>query len=184
MMSLVAKLKSESDISFGKPVHEDKAKNEDYDAYEKRIWQQRAHTSNGNVVIPPAMFHGSLIEAARYTGMNIKGKGKATYTKHFMGGVMITEPINTGLTLEDLEPQWVYVPSDGKRGGSTRVFRCFPLLHEWEGDLEVSVLDDQITMDIFKFHLEAAGLYIGIGTFRPAKGGHHGRFSVVSIKNK
>ena len=45
-----------------------------------------------------------------------------------------------------------------------------------------SILDDQITKNIFEEHLKAAGIYIGIGTFRPIKGGYHGRFSVTSLE--
>ena len=44
------------------------------------------------------------------------------------------------------------------------------------------ILDDTITEDVFKEHLEEAGKFIGIGRFRPRNNGFYGRFAVDKIE--
>jgi len=51
----------------------------------------------------------------------------------------------------------------------------------WEGDVIFYVLDDTITEKVFRYHLEQAGKFIGIGRFRPRKNGFYGRFEVVDL---
>jgi len=182
MIRLKCHLKSESDLTFGKAIREEKGANEDYDQFEERTWRLKAHTNNGKVTIPGTMFHQSLIETAKFLGKKIRGRGSATYTNHFKAGIVIENCIDLEIALEELEPEWVFVPADGKKGSGSRVYKCFPLIRSWEGDLFVTILDDQITKNIFEEHLKAAGIYIGIGTFRPIKGGYHGRFSVTSLE--
>jgi hypothetical protein len=182
MFRVKAELKSTSEISFGKPIREKKIENEDYDQFEERIWRLRAHTQNNHVVIPPTMFKGALEEAAKYLSLKISGGRGATYTKHFKAGIVVENCIELDISPKELEPQWVHVPADGKKGGGSRVYKCFPLIHSWKGELFVTILDSKITMGVFEEVLKAAGVFIGIGTFRPINGGYHGRFSVESIK--
>jgi hypothetical protein len=44
------------------------------------------------------------------------------------------------------------------------------------------LFDDKVPEDVFEIHLHDTGQYIGIGRFRPERGGYYGRFAVVSIK--
>jgi hypothetical protein len=39
-------------------------------------------------------------------------------------------------------------------------------------------LDDTITEEVFKLHIEQAGQFIGLGSFRPRNNGYYGRFKV------
>jgi hypothetical protein len=123
-----------------------------------------------------------LKSAATYLSIQIPGQGKAKYTKHFQSGVMVTEPITLDIKKEDVKHEWVFVPSDGRRGGTTRVEKCFPLIEEWEGEVDFYIFDDIITKDVFEKVLREAGQIMGIGRFRPNNWGYYGRFRVESIK--
>ena len=71
----------------------------------------------------------------------------------------------------------LYVPSDGKRGGTTRVIKHFPKIDEWAGKIAFYILDETITKDVFQRHLDDAGNFIGVGRFRPRQNGYYGRFT-------
>jgi hypothetical protein len=53
---------------------------------------------------------------------------------------------------------------------------------KWAATFDVIVLDPIISAEIFEEMLTMAGMFIGIGRFRPEKGGTNGRFRVESIK--
>ena len=44
----------------------------------------------------------------------------------------------------------------------------------------ISAANKNITtaQDVFSYHLKQAGMFIGVGTFRPRNGGYFGRFEV------
>ena len=150
--------------------------------YEERTWKERVHyDKDGHVFIPPMSFKNCLSEAARYLSNKIPGKQNATYTKHFEAGVLVTEGITLPVTRETLQGQWLNVPSDGRRGGSKRVWKCFPVIPEWSGAVLFYVFDETITQDVFEYHLMQAGSFIGIGRFRPRNNGFYGRFKSVNF---
>lgn len=177
------KLESVSPYSQGRYHNTEKLPKELHANHEKRTWREKAHVNeNGNVFIPPMAFANCIKEAATYLSISIPGKGKSTYSKHFQAGVMVTEPLDIGITKEDIHPEWVFVPSDGRRGGTTRVEKCFPLIKNWSGTVEFYIFDDIITQEIFEKVLRDAGQIIGIGRFRPKNWGYYGRFKVVNIE--
>jgi hypothetical protein len=152
------------------------------DVYEMRTWMNRLHsTEDGFVFIPPMSFKKSLETSARFLGMQIKGRGKSTYTKHFKAGVLVTEGLVLPIKKDDVPGEVYFVPSDGRAGGGSRVKRKFPVIREWEGDVTFYILDDTITQDVFEVHLKEAGNFIGIGRFRPENGGFYGRFAVDKV---
>jgi hypothetical protein len=71
--------------------------------------------------------------------------------------------------------------ADGVRGSGKRVLRRFPLIASWEASFDVFILDPIITEDVFREMVEIAGMFIGIGRFRPEKGGTNGRFRIKSL---
>ena len=179
MRQIVASLKSVSPYSQSRFHNEEKLEKEGHDDYEKRTWIKRLHINeDGKVLIPPMSFKNCLSECARYISMQIPGKGKATYTKHFEAGVMVTGPLVLDITEDQVKGEWLHVPSDGRRGGTKRVLKCFPYVPQWDGDVIFYIFDDTITEDVFKYHLEQAGKFIGIGRFRPRNNGFYGRFTV------
>lgn len=151
--------------------------------YETRTWREKAHVNkDGYVFIPPMVFKNSLSEAAKYISMSIPGKGKSTYTKHFEAGAQVMDCLTLPIKKEETRGLWLFCPSDGKRGGTRRVHKCFPVVDEWMGDVVYYIWDDIITLDVFKIHLEQCGKFIGIGMSRPRNNGFFGRFVVNGIK--
>ena len=92
------------------------------------------------------------------------------------------DPIEIGVVAKDVPGEELFVPSDGKRGGSRRVTRVFPLITRWEGTAIIHVIDETITEDVLVRHLTEAGNLIGMGRFRPRNNGYYGRFSLVSME--
>lgn len=84
-------LTSQSPYSQSKPHSTPKLNKENANDYEARTWHQRLHVDAEGVVIPAMAFKNCLSEAAKFTSKQIPGKGKATYTKHFDAGVLVTE---------------------------------------------------------------------------------------------
>lgn len=132
-------------------------------------------------MIPPMAFKNCIAEAAKFLSVQIPGKGKATWTKHFEAGILVVEPLVLPITADKVQCAWIHANADGIRGSGKRVMRCFPMILEWAGEVEFLVLDDLITEDVFRYHLEQAGKLIGVGRFRPRQGGFNGRFIVKNL---
>lgn len=177
------KLRSVSPYSQSKYHKSEKLSKELHADYEERTWREKTHyTDDGIVYIPPMAFANCIKEAATYLGLSVPGKGRSKYTKNFQAGVMVTDPLKLDVKKDDVLPEWVFVPSDGRRGGTTRVEKCFPLIKEWSGVVDFYIFDDIITKDVFEKVLREAGQIIGIGRFRPKNWGYYGRFKVEAIK--
>lgn len=185
MKTATATLKSITPYSQGKYHESPRLEKEAPDAYEQRTWRERLHYhEDGQVFIPPMAFKNCLAEAAKYLSLKIPGKGKATFTKHFEAGVVVTEGLNLSISKQDVKSESLLVPSDGRRGGGSRVKKIFPLIPSWQGVVVFHVLDDIIDEKTFEYVLQQAGLFIGIGRFRPRNSGYYGRFNFEKIEWK
>ena len=183
MKTVIATLKSVSPYSQSRYHGTDKIDREIPKDYEARTWRERLHVNqDGYVFIPPMAFKNALSEAAKFMSIQIPGKGKATYTKHFEAGILVMDGLVLPVKKDDVPGEWLFLPSDGKRGGGKRVEKCYPVIHEWAGDVTFHVLDEIITPDVFEEHLMRAGQFIGLGRFRPRNNGYYGRFTVENIK--
>jgi hypothetical protein len=119
--------------------------------YEERTWRERAHVDGeGRLFIPPMAFKNCLAEIAKYLSVQIPGKGKATYTKHFLSGILVMENLALGIKPDDVASTPVYCNADGVRGSGKRVMRYFPTIHDWSGDVQFHVIDDVIKPDVFE----------------------------------
>lgn len=182
MKTAIVRLKSTSPYSQSKHYTTPKLPKEGDSDYEARTWRDRLHvTQDGRVFVPPMSFKNCLSEAAKYLGIKIPGNGKATYTKNFEAGILVTDALILDVKVEDVKGEWLFVPSNGMRGSGKRVNKCFPVIHEWTGTVTFYVLDETITKDVFINHLKQAGAFIGIGRFRPRNNGFYGRFNVESV---
>jgi hypothetical protein len=182
MRTIIATLKSISPYSQSKHYETPKLNKESSSDYEERTWRDRMHTDEkGCIFIPPMQFKNCLSDAAKYLSIQIPGKGKTTYTKHFEAGVLVVKGFSLGIKKQDVPGEWYFVPADGRRGSGKRVKKCFPVFQSWKGDVEFIILDDTITEEIFRYHLEQAGSFIGIGRFRPRNNGFYGRFMVEDL---
>lgn len=183
MRKAICKLVSQSPYSQGRYHNSEKNSKELSADYEKRTWREKCNTDpEGNIIIPPMAFANCLKEAATYLSISIPGQGKSKYTKNFQSGVLVFQPLCLDINKEDVKPEWVFVPSDGRRGGTTRVEKCFPLIEKWSGEVTFYIFDDIITKEVFEKVLREAGSIIGVGRFRPKNWGYYGRFSVEEIK--
>lgn len=156
---------------------------ESRDAYDARTWREKLNVSpmTGAVIIPAHGMHQALASAAKYTGKQIPGQGKKTWTAKFTTGIAILSEIDTGLSPEAATVIVISANADGVRGSGKRVPRRFPIFYEWSATFEVHILDPIITEPVFREMLEIAGMFIGIGRFRPEKGGQNGRFRIEAI---
>jgi hypothetical protein len=179
MRIVTAHLESVSPYSQSRHYTTPKKDKESAKDYEARTWRDRLHVNaEGFVFMPPMAFKNCLSEAAKYLGIQVPGKGKATYTRNFEAGVLVVDGITLGVKADEVEGEWLFVPSDGKRGGGKRVDKCFPVIRQWSGEVQFYILDETITAEVFQKHLEEAGKFIGIGRFRPRNNGFYGRFRV------
>lgn len=182
MKTVVANIEGVSPYSQSRHYTTEKLPKELPKDYEARTWRDRLHTTeDGEVFIPPMAFKNCIAEAAKFLSVQVPGKGKATYTKHFEAGVLVTDALRLGIKAADVPGEWLFLPSDGIRGSGKRVDKCYPIIHKWGGKVTFYVLDETITADVFKHHLEQAGAFIGIGRFRPRNNGFYGRFRVSDI---
>lgn len=191
MKTVVASLKSISPYSQGRHYVPDEKAGEVPRDREARTWRERMHVNaEGYAFIPPMAFKNSLSEAAKFLSIQIPGKGKATFTKHFEAGILVVDPLILPVKKEEVVGEWQFVPSDGRRGGGSRVDKCFPVFSEWNGTVTYHVLDETVftkintpdgQMTAFEWHLRQSGAFIGIGVFRPRNNGFYGRFEVQKI---
>jgi hypothetical protein len=163
----------------------EKNDNETHDDFDKRAWPQHLHVDDkGEVFIPAVSILQGLAAAASYLGKggDLKKKGSSTWAQNFNCGLAVARGPSLGKTQTDARTERVYCNSDGKRGSGKRVWRTFPIFDQWASTLTIHILDDTIPETIFAKVLEAFGLFIGIGRYRPQNGGYLGRFTVKKME--
>jgi len=183
MREFIVSLRGVSDYGQNRYYETPKLPKETHLDYEDRTWRDRLHVNeDGYVFIPPTAFKNCLSECAKYLSIQIPGKGKSTYTKHFEAGVLVTEPVVLPIKKEEVQKYPQLVPADGTRGGKKRVMKNFPVIHNWKADVRFLIFDETITKKVFADHIKQAGQFIGIGVFRPRNNGYWGRFAVDNIE--
>ena len=188
MIEVIAKIKGISPMGQSRAIQSKRDTGEGPDDHEERTWKERLHTDeNGVAVIPPMAIKNCLADCAKYLSESVPGKGKSTYTKHFEAGILCLEPASLGIKAKDVQGTKLHVPSDGIKGGAKRVYRYFPTIPTgWEAECHITVMDPILISKPEKIHeyFVHAGKFIGLGCFRPRRGGFWGRFTVESFKTK
>ena len=183
MKNVTFTIKGISPYSQSKHIMEPRKERETAEDWEKRTWRERLHYDDkGQVYIPPMSIKSSIAECAKFLSIQIPGKGKSTYTKHFDAGLLCAEPVFLDVKKDDVPGEWLFLNADGVRGSGKRVMKCYPRIENWEGTVHMTILDDTITQDVFEHHLKRAGQFIGIGRFRPRNGGYYGRFTYDNLQ--
>jgi hypothetical protein len=158
---------------------------ESRDAYDARTWRSKlsvaALEGRSTVVIPAHGLHQCIAAAAKYSKRQIPGQGKATWTAKFTAGIMLTDDPALGIDPATVSSVTISANADGVRGSGKRVPRRFPVIPAWEASFDIYILDPIITEDVFREMVEIAGMFIGIGRFRPQNGGTNGRFKIKSL---
>lgn len=180
-------LKSFSPYSQSRLHDEPKLKGEQAGEYDKRTWMAKAHiTPIGTLGIPASSLTQAIAEAAKYSKKQIPGQGKATWTAKFKSGIMLTDTlVDTGIVLTEHDYLDVMCDAQGKTGSavSSRVSRRFPQVPSWSATFDVWILDPIITEEVFREMVDLAGMFIGIGRWRPVmNGGQNGRFTIEKLK--
>jgi hypothetical protein len=197
-----------TDLMFGKPVTSQKKDNETHEQFEERTWKEKISvTKEGQVMLNPFCVTNSLVNAGEWLKRKVPGEQRATFTKRFRCGVSPGEqvllylsnskPAEVGdlksqklhdpagpcrVTIDDIDPVRIFVPSTGERGGSKRVFRIFPTLHDWIAKGNCYIFDGKIDRDVFFDHLVCVGRFVGWGSMRVGNGGINGRFAVTKCE--
>lgn len=181
MRTLTATLESISPYSQSNFFASEPEPKESKGAFEARCWREKMHVdSEGYMVIPPMSLKYSVDEACKRLALQVPGEGKTRYTKYLEAGYFVSSPPRTNWKADDVQGEWLMQDPNGKKGkaGGARVRRCFPTVPSWTATVEFVLLDDKITKEIFMQCLESAGLFVGIGRFRPENQGYYGRFKV------
>lgn len=178
-----------SPYSQSKVYDVEREQGEGPDDFAKRTWRHYLHTTaGGEIFIPPNAVKNCLSESARYMNIGIPGKGKSTYTKHFVAGVQVVRPILLGVKAKDIRAEKLFLPADGRPGSGKRVWKYLPIIETWGGVIEIIVLDETVLqtsrttgLSILEDVIRGAGQFIGLGRFRPRNGGYYGRFDLVKL---
>lgn len=160
---------------------------ESHDAFDIRTWREKLTTNKDGQVCIPAMALKQCIDTAAYKlGEKVPGRRTSTFKNFFASGFFCNGdvPIANGkpIAKKDVESVQISANSDGQRGSGKRVPRRFPQMPKWAGVAEFTILDDVITREVFERHVRAAGIVVGIGRFRPEKGGTNGRFRATKFE--
>jgi hypothetical protein len=164
----------------------DRESHEDYDI---RTWRDHCTVNKtGQVCIPAMAFKQAIDTTAWKLAIKVPGRRGASFKSFFASGFFCNGdvPISNGkaLTPADAEVCKISANPSGDRGGGKRVPRRFPNFDKWNGVAEFTIIDDIITPEIFEHHCKTAGLIVGIGRFRPEKGGTNGRFRATKFEWK
>ncbi|MDD5338193.1 MAG: hypothetical protein PHG35_02110 [Dehalococcoidales bacterium] len=142
-------------------------------------WKAESETAlyrdeKGKIYEPASHIEGALKVASK--SLKIPGKRGATYSK-LIGSAVLVEPdvIYHKITAYETDARPVVVQR-------ARIVRYRPMFKDWELSFELIIGDDQIPINVLKQALDHAGQYVGIGDFRPGRGGKFGKFMVTEFK--
>lgn len=185
MRRVIVKVKGLTPYSSSRPITDEKEKSETHDAFEKRIWREKAHyDEDGNVYIPGVCFKLALDNTAKLIKEKIKGKGNQTYTGLFTSGVASMSDMFLGIKKDKLKGISIFAHADGNRLSGSRVTRFFPYVTDWEGEVEFCLFNDDIPEEVFERYFTQSGLVGGVGRGRPNTGcpAGNGRYQPVEFK--
>jgi len=136
----------------------------DVEECEKRLIKDK----DGNICQKAIHFEAAMVKSAT----EFKFQGHKTYKDLFKAGVFV-EPLFIPhiLTKWEIDKQSVVI-------GRARVPRARPRFDEWELEFQIRCMDDRVEFLVLKQVLENAGMYIGVGDYRP----RYGLFDVIKFE--
>ena len=104
----------------------------------------------------------------------IPGQGKLTYKNLLGSGVVIVSPD----AIPHVNQEWT---TDLRSViiNRARIMRSRPRFEEWALEFLLDIEEDEVPQEVLQEILEYAGKRVGIGDFRPEKGGSFGRFQIT-----
>ena len=161
-----------------------KLEGENSNDYDARTWRNKLNVSEDgtSIVIPAHGVHQCIAAAAKYSKRQIPGQGKATWTAKFTSGIMLMDNPRLEIAPQSVSSITISANADGLRGSGKRVPRRFPVIPSgWSTTFDIFILDPIITEQVFREMVELAGMFIGLGQFRPQNGGTNGRFKIGDL---
>lgn len=134
-------------------------------------------TEQGKIYTPATHIIGTLINASK--NFQIKGKGKSTYSKLVGSSVEVKEEAIVHKN-QKWEKYSISAVNPMTRG---RMIVVRPRLNEWSLTFTLILKDEGISVETIKEILDYAGIYTGIGDWRPEKKGKFGKFMVTEFKS-
>lgn len=156
---------------------------ESHNAYDQRTWREKCNFDrDGNVFVPAMAMKQAMDAAAKRLAIPDPDNRRASLTKYFVSDVICEQHLLIGVKKDDMPSVTISANSDGVRGSGKRVPRTFPQTSEWGGTTSFLVMDEKVNKEVFEKVLRCAGQSVGVGQFRPERGGMNGRFEVVKTK--
>lgn len=183
MYRAVVTIKGTAPLSQSKQHDAEWLDGESNDDYDKRTWREKCNTGPDGIVYVPAMaFKQAMDTSAKRLALPDPDNKRANLTKYFVSDVVCENNLSIGVKKDDMPSVRISANVDGVRGSGKRVPRTLPQIQEWAGKTSFLIMEEKIKPEIFEKVLKAAGQSIGVGQFRPEKGGLNGRFDVTNIK--
>jgi len=137
---------------------------------------EKALYRNSDWVIcqPARHIECAMIQAAKM--FKVDGKGKKTF-KSLVGATVEVHP--------ELIPhkfQKYTVEESAVKIGPARILRRRPKFDPWELHFQIKTIDEQLPIETLKDILDTAGVYCGLGDYRPGTCGKFGRFAVIKFE--
>ena len=141
-------------------------------------WKAQAelalYRNDDGIYQPAEHLEKALVGAG--TNFKIPGKRGQTYSKLIAATVDIfPDAIPHKYTNYVIDARPVVIQK-------ARVIRYRPRFDEWELDFTLRLQDEQLPVSVIKEVLDYAGLYVGIGDYRPARKGKYGKFMVTKFQ--
>ncbi len=189
------KIKGVSPLSLSKMFETERPADLTPGEFDEQHWREHCDVNAaGNVCVSPMAFKKSIDAASKHLGEKVPGTRGQTYTAKFERGLFIQTPIELlpqkkreTLTVEKDSIRLLCSSTGIKTGkGGSVVPRRFPYFHDWAGYLELHIVEPSLLIkspgkeetDLLFRTIEAAGIFIGVGRFRPQNAGFNGRFAI------
>jgi hypothetical protein len=183
MYRAIVSIKGTAPLSQSRMHRTPKLDGETFDELDRRTWREKCNYDQDGIVFVPAMAFKQAIDiAAKRLAIPDPDNKRAALTKFFVSDVICESNLSIGVHKDKMPSVTINANSDGKRGSGSRVPRTLPQVQEWAGKTSFLVMEEKIKLADFERVLRAAGQSIGVGQFRPEKGGLNGRFEIESIK--
>lgn len=183
MYRAIVSIKGLAPLSQSKQHQTEMLDGESAHDFDKRTWREKCNYDDKGIVFVPAMaFKQAVDTAAKRLSIPDPDNKRASLTKYFVSDVICEENLSLGVKKDDMPKITISANSDGVRGSGKRVPRTLPQIQEWKGKTSFLIMEEKIKPEIFEKVLAAAGRSIGVGQFRPEKGGLNGRFEISNIK--
>ena len=125
-------------------------------------------TQDGRDAVLAAAFKESAIRGAKHCGLVMKD----AMSSFFIEAEKIPIDFDECVMREDMV----------RIGRGSADIRYRPEYHGWSTSFEVTINANLISLDQLVACFKAAGFGVGVGDWRPERGGNHGRFSVVKVR--